>query len=270
MPFRYFYGVKKHLTQDHIFDEFIREKIDCSRMYEDKFVFEGKFTSTKIYFTDTYHSLVRGKLKMSDGYKDGFFIIDTACTNCAVNSCFCEGNLHETEQTCNVIAAGNVSKRSKLYNFTYSVEDDIYYDDFQSVDNLDKMIGNTSICILGILGLTFLWQYKMIVDYKVGEIYTSSIDIKLNLEDSHFFFTLVYGLENWRLPIVGITNDKDEDLILAIIDTGSNANIMCKQAVDEFKFKHENTENKSEISYIYSNDVNEIAKIQFYILSQKL
>lgn len=42
LPFRYFYGVKKHLTQDHIFDEFIREKIDCSRMYEDKFYFNGQ------------------------------------------------------------------------------------------------------------------------------------------------------------------------------------------------------------------------------------
>lgn len=39
---RYFGGVKKHLVQDSIFDRFVREKIDCSRMYEDKFVFEGK------------------------------------------------------------------------------------------------------------------------------------------------------------------------------------------------------------------------------------
>ena len=38
----YYAGIKKHLTQDIIFDEFIREKIDCSRMYEDKFFFNGK------------------------------------------------------------------------------------------------------------------------------------------------------------------------------------------------------------------------------------
>ena len=42
LNYRYFAGVKKHLTQDYIFDRFIREKIDCSRMYEDKFVFEGQ------------------------------------------------------------------------------------------------------------------------------------------------------------------------------------------------------------------------------------
>ena len=39
---RYFAGVKKHLTQDYIFDAFIREKIDCSRMYEGKYQFNGQ------------------------------------------------------------------------------------------------------------------------------------------------------------------------------------------------------------------------------------
>ena len=38
----YFAGAKKHLTQDFIFDRFIREKIDCSKMYEDKFEFNGQ------------------------------------------------------------------------------------------------------------------------------------------------------------------------------------------------------------------------------------
>ena len=36
----YFAGVKKHLTQDVVFDEFIREQIDCSRKFEDKFFFK--------------------------------------------------------------------------------------------------------------------------------------------------------------------------------------------------------------------------------------
>lgn len=42
LPPRYFAGAKKHLIQDCIFDEFIREKIDCSQMYEDKFIFNGQ------------------------------------------------------------------------------------------------------------------------------------------------------------------------------------------------------------------------------------
>lgn len=37
----YYAGVKKHLTQDCIFDEFIRQQIDCSKKYEDKFTFKG-------------------------------------------------------------------------------------------------------------------------------------------------------------------------------------------------------------------------------------
>ena len=38
----YFAGVKKHLTQDYIFDKFVRKNIDCSHMYEDKFIFKGQ------------------------------------------------------------------------------------------------------------------------------------------------------------------------------------------------------------------------------------
>lgn len=42
LPTRYFAGVKKHLAQDVVFDDFVREQIDCSRRYEDKFVFKGQ------------------------------------------------------------------------------------------------------------------------------------------------------------------------------------------------------------------------------------
>lgn len=42
LPRDYFAGVKKHLTQDIIFDEFIRKIIDCSNKYEDVYTFDGK------------------------------------------------------------------------------------------------------------------------------------------------------------------------------------------------------------------------------------
>ncbi|MGN1298469.1 MAG: hypothetical protein ACI4UE_00570 [Candidatus Scatovivens sp.] len=38
----YYYGVKKHLKQDYIFDEFVREQIDTSKKYEDKFYFNDE------------------------------------------------------------------------------------------------------------------------------------------------------------------------------------------------------------------------------------
>lgn len=42
LPMPYFTGVKHHLQQDARFDAFIREQIDCSNMYEDKFEFKGQ------------------------------------------------------------------------------------------------------------------------------------------------------------------------------------------------------------------------------------
>ncbi len=42
LPPKYFAGVKKHLTQDFIFDRFVREEIDCSKMYDKKYAFNGQ------------------------------------------------------------------------------------------------------------------------------------------------------------------------------------------------------------------------------------
>ena len=42
LPPEMYAGIKKHLIQDLMFDEFIREQIDCSKKYEDKFEFNGK------------------------------------------------------------------------------------------------------------------------------------------------------------------------------------------------------------------------------------
>lgn len=42
LPQDYFKGVKKHITQDIIFDNFIREIIDCTKKYEDKYSYNGK------------------------------------------------------------------------------------------------------------------------------------------------------------------------------------------------------------------------------------
>jgi hypothetical protein len=222
---------------------------------------------TKIYFTDSYHSLIKGKLKVADGYKEGFFIIDTACTHCLINSVYCDEKSHHLNNTCNSITAGNVSKESKLYEFSYTIEDDNYSNNFQEIENLNAMIGNSSIPLLGLLGLSFLWKNKMVVDYNIGEIYTLEPDFKLNVEDLHFCFSLAYGLENWRLPVVGITNDKNEDLVVAMVDTGSNSNIMCKPTLEEFKY--ENTGKIDEVTYISGQKKNTISKVQFYILSAK-
>lgn len=42
IPDDMFKGVAIHLQQDIIFDEFVRREINCSRMYEDRFVYNGQ------------------------------------------------------------------------------------------------------------------------------------------------------------------------------------------------------------------------------------
>lgn len=42
LPKEMYHGILTHLIQDNIFDKFVREEIDCSRKYEDKFMINGK------------------------------------------------------------------------------------------------------------------------------------------------------------------------------------------------------------------------------------
>ena len=42
LPVDEYFGIKKHLVQDKIFDEWIRKNIDCSKKNEDVFVFKGR------------------------------------------------------------------------------------------------------------------------------------------------------------------------------------------------------------------------------------
>ena len=42
LPETYYKGVKKHLVQDYIFDDFVRQVIDCSDKYNGNFSFNGE------------------------------------------------------------------------------------------------------------------------------------------------------------------------------------------------------------------------------------
>lgn len=226
---------------------------------------------TKIYITSTFHSLIKGKLKITkDCYQEGYFIIDTACTNNIVNNKFCNEESLNKKDTGNIIAAGNISMKTKLYQFTYAVEDVEFQDNFQETGNIDSMIGNTSsIRILGILGLTFLWKHRMVIDYNLREVYTLPQNHIINLEEYHFKFPLAYGLEKWQLPIIGLSKSKNTNVALAMIDTGSNVNIMCKSILDDFNFKNERTNDICEVINACGKEENMVSKIHFCILSVK-
>lgn len=55
LPIQYYCGIRMHLIQDYFYDEFIRNIIDCSDKYNDKFIYNGKSidgTTVRKYVTD--------------------------------------------------------------------------------------------------------------------------------------------------------------------------------------------------------------------------
>lgn len=69
---------------------------------------------TKLYMTNTFHSLIRGKLKTANGtYTEGYFIVDTACTNSIVNEMFCSEEFLKKDMTFNLIGEEMNPKKQK-------------------------------------------------------------------------------------------------------------------------------------------------------------
>lgn len=55
LPIQYYCGIRMHLIQDYFYDEFIRNIIDCSDKYNDKFIYNGKSidgTTVRKYVAD--------------------------------------------------------------------------------------------------------------------------------------------------------------------------------------------------------------------------
>lgn len=55
LPIQYYCGIRMHLIQDYFYDEFIRNIIDCSNKYNDKFIYNGKSvdgTTVRKYVAD--------------------------------------------------------------------------------------------------------------------------------------------------------------------------------------------------------------------------
>lgn len=42
LPMDEYFGIKKHLVQDKLFDEWIRRQVDCTNKYDNRFVFQGR------------------------------------------------------------------------------------------------------------------------------------------------------------------------------------------------------------------------------------
>jgi len=99
--------------------------------------------------------------------------------------------------------------------------------------------------IIGIIGTSLLCKYGLVIDYSEGTLHTSNVNPgNLAISDCDYFFPLEIGLNCYRLPVVAISQNDVEVVMLA--DTGATNNAIAQQSLKDKGFNH---------SYLDSKDV---------------
>ena len=89
--------------------------------------------------------------------------------------------------------------------------------------------------VLGILGIRFLEQHNLVIDYSDYSLHTSRINpSNLSISDCDFFFPMEVGLNNYGLPVIAVIQNKKE--IVALLDSGATTNMIAEQTVNSHKF----------------------------------
>ena len=97
--------------------------------------------------------------------------------------------------------------------------------------------------VVGILGIRFLKQHGLVIDYSDYSLHTSCVNPdNLSISDCDYFFPMEIGLNNYGLPVVAVIQNKKE--IVALVDTGATSNMIAKQTVNSHNFNCSRTNEK--------------------------
>lgn len=90
--------------------------------------------------------------------------------------------------------------------------------------------------VIGILGVQFLEQYRLVIDYDDYSIHTSEVSPNsLAISDCDFFFPMEIGLNTYGLPVLSVKqNGKD---LVTLVDTGATCNMIAEQTLVDNEFK---------------------------------
>ena len=169
---------------------------------------------TKLIITEDNYTVINANIP--DIQCEGFFLIDTGATHSimlGVPTMFSGGR--------------NDTNRNIIVNFEISIKNKVFKHDFYV---LEKSIKIKEYNLLGILGTDFLSKFRCIINYRNNIFYWNQPKKRVKYE-ANFSYPIHIGYNKIGIPVAAI--DNNEASICAIVDTGSNANIINKNAALE-------------------------------------
>lgn len=90
--------------------------------------------------------------------------------------------------------------------------------------------------LVGILGNKFMLKHRLVIDYSDFTIHNSNANSdNLAISDCDLFVPMGYGLVNYGIPLLAMT--QGENQIFSMADTGASFNIIAKQTIIDNDFE---------------------------------
>ena len=90
--------------------------------------------------------------------------------------------------------------------------------------------------LVGILGNKFMLKHRLVIDYSDFTIHNSNANPEnLAVSDCDLFVPMGYGLVNYGIPLLAMT--QGENQIFSMADTGASFNIIAKQTIIDNDFE---------------------------------
>lgn len=177
---------------------------------------------TAMHETHKGHIFIKAFYTWNNILKEGKFILDTGSTCCflleGLTTLETDLDSYQTEDT-------------SIYQSQLQINDYICRVNWNNW-NEESMI--TYPGISGILGIDFMLQNKLVIDFRNQLIYAKSVgDLKNSTKDL-LYYPIHFGIRNCSLPVVGISGKNST--YCSLIDTGSCVNVIKQNILSEGDF----------------------------------
>lgn len=120
--------------------------------------------------------------------------------------------------------------------------------------------------VIGIIGIRFMQQQRLVIDYSDYTLHTSEVSPhNLSISDCAFFFPMEIGLKFYDVPVLSVKQNGVE--LVTMVDTGSTNNMIANKALVDNNFKCKHLKEKDVIMGITGKVEVDEARVWFHMLS---
>ena len=198
----------------------------------------------------------------------GLMLLDSACMGNILSNEMAEGigeqcRMEGEGTTLYSIAHETVNAENVRFSFAFGGTQ--FHDTF-CITPRELPIKVKGMAVIGILGLRFLTNHRMVIDYSDYTLHTSEVNHEnLTSTDCSFFFPMEIGLKYYGLPVVCIRQDGKE--IVALVDTGATTNLIARKSIEENSFECKILPGKDVMQGITGGVDVGMARVRFQLVS---